>query len=197
MEGTEERVTIESCTVDPSKLFVEVNGQTLRIYLEGAKETPKWNDDDEHLYWGTVIKATVTYRRLAEVSLRGDEDQLFKGLLKAGSFRLKIYGNSEVIFEAVDLGDCHASLYGENTLVIKSGKIDKQHYTVYGTSTIDCKEITNYTSKLTTYGEADYYMNASNEIKLALFGEANLYYKGNPVISKSLKFGDMKVARLD
>jgi hypothetical protein len=204
VEGPEERVTIESCSVDPAKLFVEVNGQTLRIYLEGAKETPKWNpysgkkyEDYEPLYVGTVVKATVTYKRLSEVSLRGDEDQVFRGLLKAKDFRLKVYGNSEVTFEEVEMDEYHATLYGDNTLAMKSGKIASQHFTVYGVSRIECKEITTNTSKLTTYGEADYYVNASDEIKMTLFGEANLYYKGNPIISRKLNFGEMSVVRLD
>ena len=204
VEGAEERVSIESCTVDPSKLYVEVNDQTLRIYLEGAKETPKWNthtgkkyEDDGQLYYGTVVKATITYKRLEEVSLRGDEDQRFLGLLKAEDFRLKVYGNSEVMFDEVDMEKCHATFYGENSLVIKSGKITTQQYTVYGISRIECQEISSNSCKLTTYGEADYYVHASNEIKLTLFGEANLYYKGNPVISKGLNFGDMRIARLD
>jgi hypothetical protein len=94
------------------------------------------------------------------------------------------------------MNECHATFYGENLLFIKSGKIAFQHYTVYGTSKIDCQEISNNKSNLTTYGEANYYVQASDEIKLTLFGEANLYYKGNPIISRGMNFGDMKVVRL-
>lgn len=202
VQGGEERVTIENCTVDPSKLNVEVKGNTLRIYLEGAKETPKWdgypnNQENGQVYEGTVVKARVSFKNLAEVSLRGDEDQLFKGLVKAKDFRLKVYGNSEVVFDEVDMEACHGTFYGDNTLLIKAGKIENQQYTVYGTSNIDCQEINNTNSKLTTYGDAEYYVHASNEIKVTLFGDASLYYKGNPVISKGLNFGDMKVSRLD
>ncbi|MCU0403215.1 MAG: DUF2807 domain-containing protein [Chitinophagaceae bacterium] len=204
VEGPQEMVTIGHCAVDPSKLFVEVNGRTLRIYLEGAKETPKWhsnsgNDYSEKdpIYQGTVVKATIVYKNLREVSLRGDEDQLFKGLLKAQDFRLKVYGNSDVIFERVEIEDYHASLYGENYLLIKSGKIASQNFTVYGVSTIDSRDMVCSNSKLTTYGEAEYYVHAEDEIRFSLFGEASLFYKGNPVIYKKLNVGDMRIARLN
>jgi hypothetical protein len=204
VEGAEEKVFIEKCTVDPSKLTVETNGQTLRIYLEGAKETPKWNtntskwyDDSDPMYFGTVVEATITYTKLKEVSLRGDDVQVFKGLLRANDFRLKVYGNSEVVFESVDVHQFRATLYGDNSLLVKAGSIGSQHYTVYGVSTVDSRNIKSHTGKLTTYGEANYYVHASEEIKSTLFGEATLHYKGNPVVSKGMNFGDMRMARLD
>jgi hypothetical protein len=204
VEGAEEKVFIEKCAVDPSKLTVETNGQTLRIYLEGAKETPKWNtntgkryDDSNPMYFGTVVEATITYKNLKEVSLRGDEEQVFKGMLRTNDFRLKVYGNSEVVFEAVDMDQFRATLYGDNSLLVKAGNIASQQYTVYGVSTVDSRNIKSNTGKLTTYGEANYYVHASDEIKSTLFGEATLYYKGNPVVSKGMNFGDMRMSRLD
>ena len=41
IEGNEESVTIEKSTVSNDKINIEVNGKTLRIYLDGAKEITK------------------------------------------------------------------------------------------------------------------------------------------------------------
>lgn len=204
VEGPEEKVFIESCSVDPSKLVIESNNQTLRIYLEGAKETPKWNtttgkkyNDSNPMYFGTVVEATITYKTLREVSLRGDEKQFFKGLLAENDFRLKVYGNSEVVFEKVDVEEFKATLYGDNSLLVKAGNIGSQHFTVYGVSTVDTREIKSSVGKLTTFGEANYYVYATDEIKSTLFGEATLFYKGNPVFSNGINVGGLHTTRLD
>ena len=45
VEGDEESVAINELHTDNSKLHIEVNDQTLRIYLEGAKDIPKYEKD--------------------------------------------------------------------------------------------------------------------------------------------------------
>ena len=204
VEGNEETVTIENCNVETEKLHIEVNGKTLRIYLEGAKDVPKNEKDysngytEKHaLYHGTVVTAVVTYRKLNELSLRGEETQVCKSVLQGDYFRLKIYGTSKVILNEVDLNECHATIYGESTLNIKAGRIDFQHYIVYGESTINSLGISGNNSKLVAYGEADFFVNVSNEINITAFGEASLHYKGTPVIYKGIHIGDMKIDKMD
>src|SRR4029079_4025657 len=85
VEGDEESVTIENIKVDENKLHLEVNNQTLRIYLEGAKDFPKYEkdhsngyDESHPLYQNTSVAVTVTYKKLTDLSLRGEETQLCK-----------------------------------------------------------------------------------------------------------------------
>ena len=112
IEGNEESVTIEKSTVDNEKINIEVNGKTLRIYLDGAKEVTK-NEiiyEDGHkvkrpIYKGTVVSAIVTYKTLDDLSVRGEETQVCKSLLKGNKFRLKIYGESQVFLNEVNLGE--------------------------------------------------------------------------------------------
>lgn len=205
VEGNEETVTVESCTVDTQKLHIEVNGKTLRIYLEGAKEITKneksYNNDDygtKHpLYTGTVVTAVITYKTLDELSIRGEETQLCKSPIKGDDFNLKIYGTSKVILNEVDLDECHATIYGESTLEIKAGHIGYQHYTAYGESIINSLAINGKSSKLLAFGEADFSLNVSDEIKITAFGEAKLNYKGTPEINKGIHFGEMKINKMD
>src|SRR3954454_6161593 len=65
VEGDEESVTINQIKVDESKLHIEVNNKTLRIYLEGAKDVPKYEKDHSNenegshpLYHNTTVVAT-------------------------------------------------------------------------------------------------------------------------------------------
>jgi hypothetical protein len=204
VEGNEESVTIEKSTVDNDKINIEVRDNTLRIYLDGAKDIPKNKKSYENgykekhsLYNGTVITATVTYKTMNELSVRGEETQVCKSLLKGDKFKLRIYGESHVYLDEVDLNDLRATIYGESHLDIKSGTINNQKYVVYGESKINSLGINNNTTTITTYGEANFKVNTSDEIKITAYGEASLQYKGDPAINKGLHFGKMQIDRID
>lgn len=204
VEGNEESVAVEKCSVPVEKLNIEVKSGTLRIYLDGAKEIDKGERTHDNgykhrtsLYHGTVVTATVTYKTLDELSIRGEETQVCQSALKGNKFRLKVYGESNVYLNEVDLGQLHATMYGESLLEIKSGSVADQKYTVYGDSKINALNINGMTSHITAYGEADFQLNVSDEIKMTSFGEASLAYKGNPRINKWLHFGEMQVHKLD
>ena len=99
VEGDKESVEIEQCSVDKSKLHIDVSNKTLWIYLEGAKDFPKGEvintdgDTEKYpVYRGTVVKAIITYKVLNDLSIRGEELQLIKSPIAADKFYLKIYG---------------------------------------------------------------------------------------------------------
>lgn len=204
IEGDKEEVNTENCTVDKSKLHIEVNGKTLWIYLEGAKQIPKnettYNNgykEKHSIYKGTIVTAIITYKMLNEVSIRGEETQLFKSPLSADKFNLKIYGESKVIFNEVNFGELYTKLYGESTLEIIAGTIKEQHYTSYGESMINTAAVNGRTGYIVSYGEADFTLNASDKIKMTAFGESKLHYKGDPEIVKGLHIGNMLIDKMD
>jgi hypothetical protein len=204
VEGNEESVSVEKCTVPIEKLNIEVHGGTLRVYLDGAKDIPKSETTHENgyrqrreRYHGTVVTATITYKTLDELSIRGEETQVCKSLLKGDNFRLKIYGESHVYLNEVNLGQLHTTMYGESLLEIKSGSIADQKYTVYGESKINSLAIEGNTSKITAYGESEFQVNVSDEIKITAFGEASLAYKGSPKINKWFHIGEMQISKID
>ncbi|MEP7373279.1 MAG: head GIN domain-containing protein [Chitinophagaceae bacterium] len=204
IEGNEEKVTIEKSTVSDDKINIDVNGKTLRIYLDDAKELVKnekvyknGNKTKRPVYRGTIVTATVMYKILEELSIRGEETIVCKSVLKGDKFRLKIYGESKVYLNEVNLDELKTTIYGESVLVIKAGSVKHQKYTAYGESKINSLGINNNTTKITVYGESDFQINASQEIKLTAFGEAALAYKGNPTITKGVHFGEMKISKLD
>jgi Putative auto-transporter adhesin, head GIN domain len=204
IEGDKEEVNIENCTVDKSKLHIEVNNKTLWVYLDGAKQIPKNETTYENgykekhsIYHGTVVTATITYKMLNALSIRGEETQLCKSPLSANKFNLKIYGESKVTMNEVNFGELHTKLYGESTLEIKTGTIKEQHYTSYGESKINSLAVTGRNGYIVAYGEAEFTMNASDKIKMTAFGEAKLHYKGDPEIVKGLHFGEVQINKID
>jgi hypothetical protein len=204
VQSDEESVTINEIRVDQNKLRIEVSDQTLRIYLDGAKDIQKnekdYSDNDEEthpLYNNTSVVATVMYKTLNALSLRGEEEQLCKSTITADKFTLKIYGESNVTFNELNLQELQATLYGEGALKIKSGSIKEQDYTCYGEARINSLAITGNTSDITAYGDADIKINVSEKIKIRAFGDARLHYKGNPEVVKGLHIGDLIVDRMD
>jgi Putative auto-transporter adhesin, head GIN domain len=204
IEGNEEKVTIEMSTVPDDKINIEVNGRTLRIYLDEAKELVKNEKTYENgnkvkrpIYKGTVVTATVMYKTLEELSIRGEETIVCKSVLKGDRFRLKIYGESEVFLNDVSLDELKTTIYGESSLVIKAGSVKDQKYTAYGESKINSLGINNNTTRITVYGESDFQINVSDKIKLTAFGEAVVNYKGNPTITKGINIGEVKINKID
>lgn len=204
VEGDKEDVSVESCTVDRSKLHIEVNNKTLWMYLDGAKQIPKNETTYENgqkekhpVYNGTVVIATVTYKTLNDLSIRGEESHLCKSPLSSETFKLKIYGESELVFNEVNFKEFIAKLYGESELEIKAGSIKEQRYASYGESKINTSAVDGRTGYITAYGEGDFTMNASDKIKITAFGEAKLHYKGDPEIVKGIHIGEMQIDKMD
>jgi hypothetical protein len=200
VEGNEENVVIEKCSVPLNKIHIEVNGKTLRIYLDGAREITK-NEDGykgkQSINNGTIVTATINYKTLHKLSIRGNETQVCQSLVKGNKFRLKIYGDPHVFLNAVNLGQLQAAIYGDGELVIKAGSIADQKYTVYGQSKINSIAVENNTTKIIAYGEGNFRVNVSDELKIVSFGEASVSYKGNPKINKWFHFGEMQISKID
>lgn len=203
VEGDKESVNIINVMVSDDKINIAVSDKTLRVYLDGAKEVTKNEKVYENghkvnrpIYKGTVVKAIITYKTLDELSLRGGETHVCESRLEGDEFRLKIYGESNVILNEVDLNQMHATIYGKSSLEIKSGSVNNQVYTAYGESKINSLGIHGINGKITVFGESDFQMNISDEIKLVAFGEAKLRYKGNPQINKGLHIGKVQIDKI-
>jgi len=204
VEGNEEMVTVESNTVGNEKLNIEVNVKTLRIYLEDAKEITKEETIEENgikmkrpIYKGTIVIATIAYKTLNEISVRGEEILVCKSVLKGPAFALNIYGESHIFLNDVNLKKLHTTIYGMSELEIKSGIIQYQKYTAYGESNVDASAISNEETKITAYGEAAFKINASKAIKMTSYGEASLEYKGSAKIKKDLNLGGLRIIKME
>lgn len=204
VQGEQESVMVEDIDVALEKLNLEIKGKTLHIYLEGAKtftKSEKVNNEDykgrHDIYNGTIVKATVTYKNLEELSLRGEEDFVCKSPLRGDEFQLTIYGESEVVFKEVDFNDLQTTIYGESELNIEKGTIGKHRVTAYGESEINTIEVDTKSAKLTAYGETEFRLNVSNDLKITAYGEANIEYKGNATVNKGIIIGDTTIRKIN
>lgn len=203
VEGSSPSVDVHSSTEPMDKLNIEVVGSTLRLYLDGAKtytdsENVKGDNYDYKvpIYKGTVITATITYVNLKELSLRGEEKFLIESALAQPEFRLKIFGESEVYFNEVQLGNFTTTVYGESYLELKKGNIDNQKITAYGESKINSIDVDTDRAKITAFGEGSYRLNVRDRLKVTAFGEATIAYQGSPEVRRGIVIGEATIQQI-
>lgn len=204
VQGNENAVTILENRVSENKVNIKVDSGTLRVYLDDAKTTTKYKKVVKNgvkmkvpIYKGKVLTIQVTYKNINNLSLRGKQRTLCKSLIDLDEFKLKIYGESQVTFNEVNFQVFNADIYGESQLTIKNGKISHQWITAFGESEINLVAVDNKTSKLKAYGEAQFKVQSSEHIKFTAYGEAELFYKGNPEINRGLSIGASTIHQIN
>ncbi|MDT7828478.1 head GIN domain-containing protein [Pricia sp. S334] len=202
-QGDSESVAIESSTEPEDKINIEVNGKTLRIYLDGAKDVTRSEKVKENgykqrksIYNGTVVKATVTYKNLEELSLRGEEKIVCKSSLEGYKFNLTIYGASQVYLDKVDLEYLKTIIYGESYLELKEGELGRHKITAYGETKVNTLGVESKSVKITAYGEGSYRVNAADDLKITAYGETTVVYEGNPKVKKGIIIGDATIHKI-
>lgn len=202
VQGDKESVSIESISVSEDKLNVEVSGSTLRIYLEGAKTVTKSEKSDDYegkldIYDGNIVKATVTYKTLEELSLRGEQKFVCESPLELNKFVVTIYGESNVVLSEVKLDNLNTTIYGESYLEIKSGTIGRHKIIAYGEAEVNAAEVDTKTAKVTAYGEANIRLMVTDELKVTSYGEANISYSGDANLKKGIVIGDATIKKIN
>jgi len=203
IEGDEESVRIDESGVSDDKINVEVEGNTLRIYLDGAKFVTK-NEKvkgenynmSRSLYDGTQVRATVSYKNLQTLSVRGEERINLQSKINQKDFTLRIYGESQVYLSEVALEKLKVTIYGESYLEVENGSANIQRYIAYGESKVNSLAIDNASTKITAYGESDFRVNVSNRLKVTCYGETHITYSGSPEVDRGIVIGEATIKKI-
>ena len=203
VEGDQELVVIEDTNVPFDKINIDVNGQTLKVYLEGAKTYTKskkvrYNDSKEwqDLYYGTQVTMTVIYRNLERLEIRGEEYAQMASPLRQSDFELALYGESDVVIESAELERLNVVMYGESTLKIEEGSVAFQKYKAFGESEVDALGLDNKSAKITAFGESEFRINVSDRLKVTSYGESEVHYTGNPSVDKGVVLGENRIKKI-
>ena len=201
--GDREMVIIEDANLPLEKLNVKVEGNTLKIYLDGAKtytKSKKVKHDDykgtHQLYKGTMITATITYKHLRSLQVRGDEEIRLESPIDQKSLELALYGESDLLIKSVNLDNLKVVMYGESYLKLVEGEVNYQKYKAFGESEVNALGISNKSAKVTAYGESEFMLNVSDRIKVTSYGEAEINYRGNPSIDKGVVLGENSISKM-
>lgn len=203
VEGDEESVRIDEAGVTEDKINIEVDGSTLRIYLEGAKMVTKSEKvkDKNHnmsksIYNGTQVRATITYKTLNTLSVRGEERIELQSKISQKDFTMRVYGESQVYLSDVNLNRLKVTIYGESYLEVKNGSVDNQRYIAYGESKVNSLGIDNASTKITAYGESDFRVNVSERLKVTCYGETHITYEGSPDVDRGIVIGEATIKKI-
>lgn len=203
VEGNEESVKIENAKVSEDKINIEVEGKTLRIYLDGAKTVTKSEKVErgngkwkKSIYKGTMMTATISYKTLKALSIRGEEIVKATSPINQDKLKLAIYGESKVYFNSLTTKELTVSIYGESYLEIESGSVDRQVYRAYGESEVNTSEMDNKSTKITAYGESNFRVNVSDRLKVTCYGETTINYKGDADVDKGIVIGEAEIRKI-
>jgi len=203
VEGEDERVVIEHAKVPLEKINVEVEGNTLRLYLDGAKIVTKSEEvsndrwrGKKPIYNGTMATATITYKTLKNLSIRGEEVARSKNSLNAKDFKMSLYGEAKVYFENMDVDKLTVAIYGSSYLEILEGNVGRQVFRAYGESEVNTVGMNAYETKITAYGESNFRVNVSDRLKVTCYGESNINYTGTAHVDRGIIIGEAKVRKI-
>lgn len=201
--GDETSVAIENAKVPLNKINVQVEGNTLRVFLEGAKTVTKservssnnWNGK-RPIYNGTMVTATITYRTLKSLSVRGEEIVRCKSDINEDEVKLTLYGETKVYFDGLVLNDLTVAIYGSSYLEVATGNVGRQVFRAYGESEVNTIGMENEETKITAYGESNFRVKVSERLKVTCYGETTINYEGNPDIDNGIIIGEAKVRKI-
>lgn len=202
-QASENKIVIERSTEPIEKLNVEVKKNTLNIYLDDAKIVTKRNKDDMNrpyynnaIYSGTVIKATIYYKEIEDLSLRGKEKFIFESPLNTEKVRFNIYGESQLYIKELHLKDLKVNIYGDSFLNVENGTVMNQKIVAYGESKINALNLATESTKIVCYGSGSFQLNSSKRLKVTSYGEATITYKGDAELNKGIVIGESTIVKL-
>jgi hypothetical protein len=199
--GNEESVKIENAKISKEKINIEVEGKTLRLYLDGAKTVTKskksGNDNwKKSIYNGTMARATITYKTLNTLSIRGEEIVKCESPIEQKELKLMIYGESKVYFNAITTEELTVAIYGESYLEIQGGDVGRQVYRAYGESEVNTLDMDNTSTKITAYGESNFRVNVAKRLKVTCYGETKINYTGDADVDKGIVIGEASIRKI-
>lgn len=203
VQGNNTTVSIEDSKVPLDKINVEVEGTTLRVYLDGAKTVTKseqvssdqWKGK-RAIYNGTMVTAKITYASLENLSIRGEEVIKCKGTLDGDKLKVSLFGAAKVYFDALDLNELVVAIYGSSYLELKTGTVGRQVYRAYGESEVNALGLTNNETKITAYGESNFRVAVADRLKVTCYGESQINYTGNPTVDNGIIIGEARVRKI-
>lgn len=205
IKGDKPSIELKDITIPIEKFKYELTNNTLQVYLEGAKtytksKKVKHNNYERKvpLYKNRVAQVIITYiEGVNTFSLRGEENITFESPLVQKECKLRIYGKSKVVINAIKVEKLRVAIYGDSFLNIEKGSIKQQKITAYGASTVMATDVVSKDTKITAYGDGSFQFNVTDRIKVDAYGEATILYKGAAQLKKGIVIGESTITKMN
>jgi len=200
-KGDQETIRLVYNNVSPDKINIEVEGHTLKIYLDEAKVTEKTvrlnSGERRSVYHDASLTAYVTYEELEHLEIRGNQELTCNSPILAERFTLKAYGENDIHLSSVNTEYMRTSLYGGNDLHIEGGKAEFQKYKLFGDNKIDTQQLKSYSATANSFGESRIKLSTQDQLRVNAFGESQISYNGEANVNKGLIFGHTRINKMN
>ena len=203
IKGEEEAVRLIADGVSLEKVNTNNSGKTLKIFLDNARmgtNNEKLIDPEDpsvlirrSRYYGAKVTAYLTYKSLKRLEMRGDGSLTCEDRLGSEKLKLKLMGDIDATIASIDAKKFVLSSMGENDIYIGGGAANKQVYRLFGANQINTTNVDSGLTRLSIFGESEVKVSSEDALKLKTFGEARIYYLGNPTVTKTLILGDVSI----
>lgn len=202
ISGAKNSVEIDPGDFPADKVNVQVQGNQLQIYLDNAKmlspqvrvrsDNMKYKED---IYKGVTVRAYVTYTELNALQVRGEDDVRIEGTIDSERFKLRLYGESNVLINTLESERVKIKAFGDHEIVITSGDVEKLVFRSFGDNVLETEDVNNEIVKTSIFGEARISSNVSDKLKVSCLGEGKIKYTGRPVVNRGLILGETDIIK--
>ena len=196
-KGDKEEAKIVANNFDLSKLIMEVEGGTLKIYKEKYYRTR----------WNAKVKIYLTYKQIDGLKNSGSGDLLCKsdveggeawfkssgsgnikveGTIKADDVKAQNSGSGNIYFEKVIAKSLFMEKSGSGNFGVGSGSVGKEQLTSSGSGNIKTEGLVSNVCYVKISGSGNAGVNASDELKAQVSGSGNIRYRGNPQLNSKV-----------
>jgi len=202
VQAEEESVQIDRHSIPLEKIKVKVSGKTLRIFLEDAKfvtKSRKQRGENYKLsvpiYKGGEVTATIFYKDLKKLSIRGEEEVICESPIRRENFKVKMYGEAEFIAENLEVEKLKIALFGENYFEVKNGFARIQTLRTFGDNEVNVRRLNNKLAVVRGYGDNEFNVTTDNVIRFSSMGDASITYRGDADLQKMIVLGGTDVRK--
>ena len=201
--GPQEFVSFNCDEIPEDKINYTVKNGTLHIYLDHAKNLEKRNKVNTKygkkrvsIYAGRKVTATVSYRHLSKLVIKGEEDILVRGMLENDRIKLTAYGDSYILINEIEASKFKAKMYGDCLLKIEDGSARQQKYVLFGDHIVEVNAVSSEKIKTTNFGASELNIN-TDELKYTSYGEIDIELSRGALIRKGIVLGESSLSMLE
>lgn len=129
------------------------------------------------------LYATVEYRELASVNIRGSGD-VKADRIKSPIFEATIRGSGDVIIEALESEAVAISISGSGDFSTAGGRADKLGVVIVGSGDVRVDKLASREAAVRIRGSGDVRVHATEALQVDIAGSGDVVYRGEPRISK-------------
>lgn len=168
--GSEGTLTIEGESNLLEYIVTEVKGTALKIKVKKGKNLRPSKR--------MMIKVTVPFQDLDEVTLAGSGDVWNSDMIKTQEFRTSVAGSGDLVLE-IEASSIDASVAGSGDLTLKGSSRDIEA-SVAGSGDVHARDLKADNADARVAGSGDIAINCSKSLRARVSGSGDIEYYGNP-----------------